>query len=42
MFSNRVINFRFVPVHHQVLFANVVALVWNTYLSFATNKVKTD
>jgi len=36
----QVINFRFIPVQHQVLFANFVALFWNTYLSFATNKKK--
>lgn len=27
---------RFVPPTYQVLFANVVALVWNVYFSFAT------
>jgi hypothetical protein len=40
MCCGRVINFGFVPVQHQVLFSNVVALAWNTYLSFATNKVR--
>ena len=34
----RVINFGFVPVQHQVLFANFVAVIWNTYLSYATNQ----
>jgi hypothetical protein len=27
---------RFVPASYQVLFANMVALVWNVYFSFAT------
>jgi hypothetical protein len=27
---------RFVPPTYQVLFANMVALVWNVYFSFAT------
>ncbi|KAF8057927.1 Serine/threonine-protein phosphatase PP1 isozyme 1 [Scenedesmus sp. PABB004] len=30
------VNFRFVPPANQVLFANVVALAWNVYFSFAT------
>jgi hypothetical protein len=30
------INFRFVPVHQQVLAANITALVWNVYFSWAT------
>ncbi len=32
------INFRFMPPQLQVLFANAVALVWNTYLAWATHK----
>ena len=32
------LNFRFVPLNLQVLCANCIALVWNTYLSFATHK----
>ena len=34
----QMINFRFVPQNYQVLFANVVALIWNTGLSFIANK----
>lgn len=38
----QLINFKFVPPQYQVLFANVVGLFWNVYLSAATNKsVKT-
>jgi len=32
------INFKMVPAQYQVLFANTVGLVWNVYLSAATNK----
>lgn len=32
------VNFRYVPQNLQVLFANMVALIWNTYLSFASHK----
>jgi len=32
------INFRFVPVKYQVLYSNVVALLWNFYLSYATRR----
>eukprot|EP00193_Tetraselmis_chui_P012852 CAMPEP_0177795858 /NCGR_PEP_ID=MMETSP0491_2-20121128/26466_1 /TAXON_ID=63592 /ORGANISM="Tetraselmis chuii, Strain PLY429" /LENGTH=221 /DNA_ID=CAMNT_0019318735 /DNA_START=340 /DNA_END=1005 /DNA_ORIENTATION=- len=32
------LNFRLVPQNLQVLFANMVALVWNTYLSFASHR----
>lgn len=31
------VNFRFVPVHLQVLASNVVALAWNTYMSWASH-----
>ena len=31
-------NFKFVAPKYQVLFSNVVALVWNTYLSFSTSR----
>ena len=31
------INFRFVPVRLQVLAANMVALLWNTYVSWASH-----
>jgi len=33
----QMINFRFVPLPFQVLYSNVVSLLWNTYLSFATS-----
>lgn len=32
------VNFLFVPQQLQVAFANVVALAWNVYLSFASHK----
>ncbi|GIL88241.1 hypothetical protein Vretimale_14125 [Volvox reticuliferus] len=32
------LNFRFVPPNLQVLTANVVALAWNTYMSFQSHK----
>ena len=31
-------NFRYVPQNFQVLAANVIALVWNTYLSWASHR----
>jgi len=30
-------NFRFVPVKYQVLTSNIVALLWNVYLSYKTS-----
>jgi hypothetical protein len=36
------INFRFVPVHYQVLYSNVVGLLWNTYLSYSTRASSTS
>jgi hypothetical protein len=32
------INFRFIPATHQVLFSNVVGFFWNIYLSFQSFK----
>jgi len=34
----QLINFRFVPVKFQVLYSNVVALVWNMYLSYSQTR----
>jgi FtsH-binding integral membrane protein len=30
----QIVNFRFVPGKFQVLYSNVVALLWNVYLSY--------
>ena len=30
----QLVNFKFVPLHHRVLFVNVVSIAWNCYLSF--------
>lgn len=30
----QMVNFTFVPLHHRVLFVNVVSIGWNCYLSF--------
>jgi hypothetical protein len=30
----QLVNFRFVPARFQVLFSNMVALIWNAYFSF--------
>ncbi|CAI7830004.1 unnamed protein product [Closterium sp. NIES-54] len=32
------LNFRFVPLHLQVAASNVIALLWNVYLSFASHR----
>jgi hypothetical protein len=32
------INFSMIPLKFQVLFGNVVALVWNVYLSYMSTK----
>lgn len=28
------VNFKFVPLHHRVLFVNIISIGWNCYLSF--------
>ncbi|KAL8364290.1 hypothetical protein RB601_009841 [Gaeumannomyces tritici] len=30
----QMVNFKFVPLHHRVLFVNVISIGWNCYLSF--------
>jgi Mpv17 / PMP22 family len=34
----QIVNFRFVPLAYQVLFSNVVAVLWNIILSYSTNR----
>ncbi|XP_067636100.1 mpv17-like protein [Eurosta solidaginis] len=36
----QMINFSLVPIQYQVFFAQVVAVIWNTYLSMALNDDK--
>jgi protein Mpv17 len=36
----QLVNFGLVPPHLRVLFANMVGVVWNSYLSFATARVR--
>ncbi|KAB5567010.1 hypothetical protein GE09DRAFT_754357 [Coniochaeta sp. 2T2.1] len=30
----QLVNFRFVPLHHRVLFVNLISIGWNCYLSY--------
>lgn len=32
------VNFKVVPLHHRVLFVNVISLGWNCYLSALNSK----
>ncbi|CCF32955.1 sym-1 [Colletotrichum higginsianum] len=34
----QMINFKLVPLHHRVLFVNVISIGWNSYLSFLNSQ----
>lgn len=34
----QLVNFKFVPLQHRVLFVNLIAIGWNCYLSFLNSQ----
>lgn len=34
----QMVNFKLVPLHHRVLFVNVISIGWNSYLSFLNSQ----
>ncbi|SPO02164.1 related to glomerulosclerosis protein Mpv17 [Cephalotrichum gorgonifer] len=38
----QVVNFKFIPTEHRLSFANVVAIGWNCYLSYANSHKKDE
>ncbi|KAK4202518.1 hypothetical protein QBC40DRAFT_43077 [Triangularia verruculosa] len=38
----QLVNFKFVPLQHRVLFVNVISIGWNCYLSFLNSSAGTE
>ncbi|TQN74430.1 Protein sym-1 [Colletotrichum shisoi] len=34
----QIVNFKLVPLHHRLLFVNVISIGWNSYLSFLNSQ----
>jgi protein Mpv17 len=34
----QLVNFKLVPLHHRLLFVNVISIGWNSYLSYLNSR----
>lgn len=37
----QMVNFKFIPLHHRLLFVNTVSIGWNSYLSYLNSSTTT-